>query len=396
MLLAMRKYRTLKCFASFQCLKDKCEQNCCGGWKINVDEKTIQKWKERAPHLLDLVEEDKSEGEDCWKMKRPEGHCMALRDGFCGVQQDYGVDMLPDLCGYFPHQYKDFGEYTYGSIALSCPATAKAILFANKEDDWKFVDWKPFFEKDHIYSYKDSVSVPYKDVEKLFENVCALFDNKKEDFNILLATFVKVCFENYKLSTKEFAENLKNEFLKYKTAIKKEYRSRKGEVSDVFFTIVKTIIDIKSGIQEMADVKRALGIFQAENETVDLTRLGTLMTKYNSVIANYKKNTKPLVDNLVKNYFKCRLAEYLFPSYWILQGIRSTLTYILCETLTFKLFLLCLAPKKKDLRNINKVIHIASRIGRLFYGKLSSTTYEEIKKNYWFHRETLNDFILYY
>ena len=50
----------------------------------------------------------------------------------------------------------------------------------------------------------------------------------------------------------------------------------------------------------------------------------------------------------------------------------------------------------KDLADKQKVIYICARLGRVFYGKNTKTTYEKIDKNFWCNRDTLNDYILYY
>ena len=393
----MKPVRTLRCFTRYKCIQSKCKQNCCVGWKIAVDNKTIDKWREKAPYLLDYIESYKDEdGENKYKMKKKGICCIALTDEYmCEIQAKHGECMIPNLCGYFPHLYKDFGDYVYSSINLSCPAVVKSILFCNSKDDWKFVDWKPNFEKDKIFSYSSSITISYKDCELLLQKIFKLLD-QKEDFDILLATFTKVCFENHELSTSAFAKNLKKDFFKCKKRIKKEYRKRKNEVSDVFFNTIKTMAAIDDSIEAINLAKQEFGIKENEKEAVDISKLGTVQTKYRKVIDNYRRNTKHQIDDMIKNYFKCRLAEYLFPAYYILYGLRSTLCYIVCELMAVKLVLICLIKSDKDLQDSDRIIHLVASIGRAFYARQSKKTYEKISDNYWFHRDTLNDYILYY
>ncbi|TQV84072.1 hypothetical protein FKG94_05240 [Exilibacterium tricleocarpae] len=112
--------------AQFQCIADRCEDSCCNGWDICVDEATHEKYREHAPKLLDYVE-IKTDGP---AMRQVEGTktCGQLREGLCRIHSDYGESYLPDTCSMYPKRAVRIGESLLVGATSSCPEIARLIL----------------------------------------------------------------------------------------------------------------------------------------------------------------------------------------------------------------------------------------------------------------------------
>jgi len=83
--------------ATFSCLGDKCEDTCCKGWSMQLDEATLERYKQKAPELLDAVEPAE---ETPWIMRKDKqtSYCVKYEGGLCGIHKKYGDDFLGDAC----------------------------------------------------------------------------------------------------------------------------------------------------------------------------------------------------------------------------------------------------------------------------------------------------------
>ena len=113
--------------ADFVCLGAKCEDTCCQGWGMQVDNATCARYAQAAPELLDAV----VEGETAHVMKRDAetDRCVKLQNGLCGIHAQYGTDFLGDACHFYPRVTRDVSGHLLMTATLSCPEAARLALF---------------------------------------------------------------------------------------------------------------------------------------------------------------------------------------------------------------------------------------------------------------------------
>lgn len=118
----------------FQCLGDKCEDTCCKGWGMQVDDATLARYKAQAPELLDAV----TSGEAAHIMKRDEetDYCVKFDNGWCSVHAEKGSDFLGDACHFFPRITRQLGDVVIQSASVSCPEIARLALLKEAENRW--------------------------------------------------------------------------------------------------------------------------------------------------------------------------------------------------------------------------------------------------------------------
>lgn len=118
----------------FQCLGDKCEDTCCKGWGMQVDEATVARYKEQAPELMDNI----TSGEAAHIMKRDEetDYCLKFDDGWCGIHASKGSDFLGDACHFFPRISRQLGDQVVQTASVSCPEVARLALLNPPEEPW--------------------------------------------------------------------------------------------------------------------------------------------------------------------------------------------------------------------------------------------------------------------
>lgn len=111
-------------YNKFKCISDKCKNNCCIGWEIDIDENALSFYKTDkslmkgisltpTPHFI-LTEKDR---------------CPFLNDNnLCCIIEKYGEEKLCQICSDHPRFRNFFDSRTEIGLGLTCEAAAKLIL----------------------------------------------------------------------------------------------------------------------------------------------------------------------------------------------------------------------------------------------------------------------------
>ena len=124
---------------SFHCIAGKCEETCCAGWYIAIDEATYKKYKKvKHPEMKkrfekELVTKKGSSTVCAAKIKLKNNRCAFLgKDNLCDIYRNLGERYLSETCRMYPRNTNQLGETVELSLTLSCPEAARVILL-NKE-----------------------------------------------------------------------------------------------------------------------------------------------------------------------------------------------------------------------------------------------------------------------
>ena len=119
-------------YNEFKCLADKCEDTCCAGWQIVIDEESLEAYKkaegEFGQRLRDFI--DWEEGIFHQKEER---RCAFLNDcNLCDLYTALGEESLCTTCTNYPRHIEEFENVREYTLSVSCPEAAR-ILFDKKE-----------------------------------------------------------------------------------------------------------------------------------------------------------------------------------------------------------------------------------------------------------------------
>lgn len=111
----------------FRCLGDLCPDTCCKGWGMQLTAETVEKYEADAPHLMESV----TSGEAEFIMRRDPAtdYCVKFDAGWCGIHREFGEEFLGDACHFYPRITRALGATLVTSAALSCPETARLMLY---------------------------------------------------------------------------------------------------------------------------------------------------------------------------------------------------------------------------------------------------------------------------
>lgn len=126
---SVKSYNFLK---KFKCIGAECEDTCCRVWDMQVDNATIEKYKMKAPELLDALSESQS-GYKIMKRDPVSGFCVKFDNGLCSIQKERNQDFLGDACAIYPRITRKFGDTMLMSATLSCPEIARLTIAENED-----------------------------------------------------------------------------------------------------------------------------------------------------------------------------------------------------------------------------------------------------------------------
>ena len=126
-------------FDRFKCIADSCTDNCCIGWEIGIDSKTLEKYRkvegELGCELAEKIKEDEYGAQFILDGER----CPFLDGcGLCRLITNLGEGYLSEICREHPRYYSVFSDVAFGGIGLSCEEAASLIL--SEEEDHTYIE----------------------------------------------------------------------------------------------------------------------------------------------------------------------------------------------------------------------------------------------------------------
>lgn len=115
-------------YDAFACTADQCEDTCCAGWQIVIDEDALNRYKkEKGPYRKELHKRIN------WRKKifRQDAskRCAFLReDNFCQMYRSLGEESLCKTCTMYPRHVEEFEGVRETSLSISCPEVAKYLM----------------------------------------------------------------------------------------------------------------------------------------------------------------------------------------------------------------------------------------------------------------------------
>ena len=119
----------------FQCIGDRCEDNCCHSWTISIDKLTFRNYERHSdPAVKSLsklhIRKVKKSNEHWGEIQLDEqGACPFLDENrLCQIHSKAGADALIHTCKTYPRSSSRIGNQLKKSLMLSCPEVCRQLL----------------------------------------------------------------------------------------------------------------------------------------------------------------------------------------------------------------------------------------------------------------------------
>lgn len=185
------KIRVPKYLNKFKCIADKCEDTCCAGWEIVIDEETYDYYENLSGSFGErLRSEIINDGEDnIFVLKN--GDCAFLNENkLCDIYNELGEDGLCYTCKKYPRYMEEFGNLREIGISLSCPEAARIILGDSNKVEFELSENDEF-----ISSYNDIDAMLFIELMQCRNIIFNILQNRNIDLNIRAAIILNFAKE---------------------------------------------------------------------------------------------------------------------------------------------------------------------------------------------------------
>ena len=116
-------------YKKFKCIADKCAHSCCIGWEIDIDARTMTKYRMLGSDFGDKIRENIEGDVPHFKLQKDD-RCPFLNEkGLCDIIIECGEGYLCDICAEHPRFRNFYTYFTETGLGLCCEEAARIILF---------------------------------------------------------------------------------------------------------------------------------------------------------------------------------------------------------------------------------------------------------------------------
>ena len=122
---------------SFRCIGSDCEDTCCQGWGVPIDQAAYEKYQNLPDSqlrtlidasILAMPEGAKSINFAKIRMDGTSQCPLLTTERLCHIQLEMGADYLPHACAAYPRIVHSVGGIEETALTLSCPEAARLVL----------------------------------------------------------------------------------------------------------------------------------------------------------------------------------------------------------------------------------------------------------------------------
>lgn len=115
-------------YKKFRCSAGDCPDTCCAGWQIQIDSKSLRKYRKMKGRLGNRLKNEIDWKEGCFH--RYDGRCAFLNEkNLCDLYLEGGGEKIfCRTCRTYPRHIEEFEGLREISLSLSCPVAAEIIL----------------------------------------------------------------------------------------------------------------------------------------------------------------------------------------------------------------------------------------------------------------------------
>lgn len=141
-------------YKEFRCIADRCEDTCCAGWQIVIDEVSLEKYKWMTGDYRKTVWKNINWLTGTFKQDKEKRCAFLNEDNLCDLCLNKGEKSFCKTCKTYPRHIEEFEGVREISLSVSCPEAARILL--NKKDkvtyltyeragEEEYEDFDPFF-----------------------------------------------------------------------------------------------------------------------------------------------------------------------------------------------------------------------------------------------------------
>lgn len=227
------KIRVPEYFKDFKCIASECEDTCCAGWGIVIDDESYHKYQKVEGAFGDRLKSEivHDAGENIFVLKGND--CPFLNESkLCDIYNELGEEGLCYTCRQYPRYLEEFGSLREMGISLSCPEAARIILRDSKKVTFELSE-----NNEEVSTYNDINARLYIELMQCRKIVFDILQDRSIKLNYraaIILSFAKEIQdkidENEMADIKDIREKYSNEsFIKELLSNLNQYKNNKDD-----------------------------------------------------------------------------------------------------------------------------------------------------------------------
>lgn len=231
------KIRVPEYFKDFKCIASECEDTCCAGWGIVIDDETYKKYEKVEGAFGDRLRNEivHDAGENIFVLKGND--CPFLNENkLCDIYSEVGEGALCYTCRQYPRYTETFGTLREVGISLSCPEAARIILRDQKKATFELSE-----NDEEESTYNDINDKLYIELMQCRKIIFDIIQSRNIDLNSRAAVVINftkeiqdkideneisdIKFIREKYSNESFVKEVINNLQKYKNKENDKYNN---------------------------------------------------------------------------------------------------------------------------------------------------------------------------
>ncbi len=204
-------------YKEFQCLADACEDTCCAGWQIVIDEKSLQKYSMIKGEFGKRIQNSIDWKESVFYQSADRRCAFLNENNLCDMQIALGEKSLCKTCRRYPRHVEEFENVREITLSLSCPEVARMIL--SKKEPVKLIS----FEKEGEEEYEDFDPFLYSELVEAREVIRNILQDRSIDLGVRVGLVLGIAHDMQVRLNKGELFSCEEVYIKYKKESAQKY-----------------------------------------------------------------------------------------------------------------------------------------------------------------------------
>lgn len=196
-------------YKDFRCIADRCQDSCCIGWEIDIDEDTFSYYKSIGGAFGERLRAH-METEECNSFTlRENGWCPFLNEKkLCDICIELGEEALCEVCTEFPRFTMEYENVREKVLCLSCEEVGRLIFSSDEKITWEEREIADGYEYDAAWEGEDAdeteaacaeaweeevPEIPAETLEQVRTQAVAILQNRSKPIAERAAEYLLYC-----------------------------------------------------------------------------------------------------------------------------------------------------------------------------------------------------------
>lgn len=159
-------------YKKYACIADRCEDTCCAGWQIVVDDRSWRRYLHVRGLFGRYVRRALRKKDHTFRQTK-DGRCAFLdQNNLCRMYRALGRNSLCRTCRRYPRHVEEFENVREVTLSLSCPEVTRILL--DREEPVRFLT----YEKEGEETWQDFDPFLYSLLLDGRETIYAILQNR--------------------------------------------------------------------------------------------------------------------------------------------------------------------------------------------------------------------------